>query len=273
MRGYVDTSAGQVHYRHSGTGGPPIVLLHCANFSSNLYERTLPHLGERLDSWAFDAPGVGLSDAPPDPTVPQIAEWLLEALDELGINRPVVAGLHTGCRIALQMIRAAGEARFAAAVFSGIGPLSDEYRQAHPINAPHLNLEADAEGSQWMQAIERYRLIYPAENPPTEERGWLQHLFAVSSLSKVEPKRLPWPSGPVEGVGLDPVFRELTLPIYVYNTPEDLFAESDVDMASWNPTAELQIVEGIGPHIMLREPERYASDIFAFLERRGVLDG
>jgi pimeloyl-ACP methyl ester carboxylesterase len=271
MRGYVDTAAGQVHFRREGDVGPAIVLLHCANFNSNLYERTLPYLGDRMQAWAFDAPGVGLSDAPPEPTVPQIAQWLLEALDALGIERPVVAGLHTGCRIAIQMIEIAGDDRFAAVVFSGIGPLSDEYRKAHPVNAPHLYLEPDAEGTQWMRAIERYRLIYPAENPPTEDRGWLQHLFALSSLSKVVPERLPWPGGPVEGVGLDPVFRAFSKPIYLYNTPEDLFSESDIDMASWNPNAELNIVEGVGSHLMLREPKRYADDVFDFLERHGVL--
>lgn len=271
MRGYVDTEAGQVHYRHEGDAGPPIVLLHCANFSSNLYERTLPHLGERMQAWAFDAPGVGLSDAPPEPTLPQLAQWLLEALDALGIERPVMAGLHTGCRIALQMIQLAGDDRFAAAVFTGIGPLSAAYRDAHPVGAPHLYLEPDAEGTQWMRAIERYRLIYPAENPPTEEHGWLQHMFALSSLSKVVPKRLPWPGAPVEGVGLDPVFRSFSKPIFMYNTPEDLFAPSDIDMSTWNPNAELSIVEGVGPHIMLREPQRYAEDIFAFLGRHGIL--
>ena len=178
MRGYVDASCGQIHYRHEGSAGPQVVLLHCANFSSNLYERALPILGQRVQAWAFDAPGVGLSDAPPEPTMTQLATWLLEALERLEIVRPVVGGLHTGARIVLQMAQIAGNDTFAGAVLSGVGPLSEEHRERHPFRARTLLIHPDTAGSQWMQAIERYREIYPDENPPTEEDGWLQHLFA-----------------------------------------------------------------------------------------------
>jgi pimeloyl-ACP methyl ester carboxylesterase len=273
MRGYVDTSAGQVHYRLEGESGPDMVLLHCANFSSNLYERTLPLLGRRLRAWAFDAPGVGLSDAPPAPTIPQIAGWLLEALDALGIRRPVIAGLHTGCRIGLQMAQIRGADTFAAAVFMGIGPLDAAFRQKYPPRGPHLYIEPDEKGSQWAEAIERYHTIYPDQNPPTEEKGWLQHLFALSSVSKIVPMRMPWPGGPTEGSGLDPVFRAFAAPMLLLNTPEDLFAETDAEMATWNPNAELRLVTGVGPHLMLREPERYADEVLSFLDARGVLTG
>ena len=195
-----------------GTTGPQVVLLHCANFSSNLYERALPILGQRVQAWAFDAPGVGMSDAPPEPTMTQLATWLLEALERLEIVRPVVGGLHTGARIALQMAQIAGNDTFAGAVLSGVGPLSEEHRERHPFRARTLLIHPDKEGSQWMQAIERYREIYPDENPPTEEDGWLQHLFALSSVSKIVPMRMPWPGKPAWGEGLEPVFRTLSMP-------------------------------------------------------------
>jgi pimeloyl-ACP methyl ester carboxylesterase len=271
MRGYIATSVGQIHFRHEGDTGPQIVLLHCANFSSNLYERTLPFLGRRLQAWAFDAPGVGMSDGPAEPTVPKLAEWLLEACDALGIERPVVAGLHTGCRIALQMAQIRGADLFAAAILMGIGPLDEEFARLHPARGPHLYLESDVDGSQWSQAVSRYRTIYPDQDPPTEPSGWLQHLFALSSLSKVVPRRLPWPGGRTEGVGLSPVLRALEAPILLLNTPEDLFAGTDREMATWNTRAELKLVTGVGPHLMLREPELYADEVFSFLERHGVL--
>lgn len=271
MRGYVDASNGQIHYRREGDSGPDIVLLHCANFSSNLYERALPHLGERARVWAFDAPGVGLSDSPPEPSIPQIAGWLREAFDALGIERPVIAGLHTGCRIALQIEQQAGEPYLSAAVLTGIGPLSEDYAAAHPPRGPHLNLDPDAAGTQWDRALERYRTVYPDENPPTEPDGWLQHLFVLSSLSKVVPKRLPWPAGGYIGEGVDQTFRNLACPVLVMNTPEDLFCATDEDMAGWNPNGELRVLTGIGPHPMLREPQRYAEEILGFLERNGLL--
>jgi pimeloyl-ACP methyl ester carboxylesterase len=271
VRGYVDTSCGQIHYQRAGESGPHVILLHCANFSSNLYERTLPFLGERMQAWAFDAPGVGMSDAPPEPSMTQIATWLLEALDGLGIVRPVAAGLHTGSRIALQMVQIAGDGLLAGAVLSGVGPLSEEHRELHPIRATTLLLEPDKEGTQWMRAIERYREIYPDEDPPTEENGWLQHLYALSSLSKVVPMRMPWPGRPPWGVGLERVFRDLAVPILLLNTPEDVFAPIDEELATWNPRAELKLVTGIGAHFMLRAPERYADEVVAFMERHALL--
>ena len=270
MRGYVDTSAGQVHYRQAGDVGPHMVLLHCANFSSNLYELTLPYLGRSLQAWAFDAPGVGLSDGPQEPTIVQLAGWLLEACDALCIEHPVVAGLHTGCRIALQM-EELRPGYFAAAVLMGTGPLDVEIQRTLPIRGPHLYLETDKDGTQWSQAIARYRTIYPDQDPPTEEDGWLQHLFALSSVSKIVPKRLPWPGGAIEGQGLNAVFRGFPAPIMLLNTPEDLFSPHDEVMAGWNPNAELRLITGVGPHLMLREPERYAANVFEFLERHDLL--
>lgn len=273
MRGYVDTSAGQVHYRRDGDSGPTRVLLHCANFSSNLYERAMPLLAERLQVWAFDAPGVGFSDAPPAPTLPQIAGLLLEAFEGLGISQPIVGGLHAGSRIALQMEEVGGSDVFSAAVLMGLGPLSTEYTDAHPPRAAHLHLDPDTQGSAWRNAIERYYEIYPDQNPPTEENGWLQHMYAVSSVSKVVPMRLPWPGAPVEGFGLEQVLRDLAFPILILNTPEDLLVNSDREMATWNPNAELEIIDGIGPHLMLRAPDVYTEAVFKFLERRGLLAG
>ena len=47
-----------------------------------LLERVLPVLGRRFRVWAFDTPGYGASDSPPEPPeIPEYAATLLEAID------------------------------------------------------------------------------------------------------------------------------------------------------------------------------------------------
>jgi pimeloyl-ACP methyl ester carboxylesterase len=272
MRGYVDTSAGQIHYRRSGDSGPDIVLLHCANFSSNLYERALPLLGARMRAWAFDAPGVGESDGRDgvQPSHTELAATLLEAMDGVGIERAVVGGLHTGGRLSLEMARQRGFDAFPAAVLSGMGPVTPEIMAS--LNAPHLRMEPDSAGSQWQQALDRYRLLFPSEDPtPTEEDGWLQHMYLYSSMARLMPRRVPWPGPSPEGYELLSVYKAFPNPVLLLNTPEDCFSKIDLDLAGWKPEARLRMIEGIGPHLMLRDAQTYVNEIFSFLTDVGVL--
>ena len=86
MRGYVDFRWGQAHYRAYGESGPPLVLLHESPQSSDILQWALPPLGERLRAYAFDTPGYGLSDPPPEAQeIPVYAEATLEAIDALGL--------------------------------------------------------------------------------------------------------------------------------------------------------------------------------------------
>lgn len=85
----------RLHYVMAGDG-PGLVLVHGA--SSNLQEFTssiLPELAKTHRVIAFDRPGYGYSDAPPgdawfDPT--QVADLLLKAAAQLGVEKPVVLG-------------------------------------------------------------------------------------------------------------------------------------------------------------------------------------
>jgi haloalkane dehalogenase len=269
MRGYVDTSVGQVHYRREGAAGPHVVLLHCANFSSALYARALPILGEHVRAWAFDAPGVGLSDGPATPSHTELASYLLEALDALGITEPTLGGLHTGARLALEMTRQRGAVGVPALVLSGMGPVTPAIETA--LNAPHLLLTPDADGSEWDKARERYYGLFPTQNPPTEKEGWLQHLYLTASMDKLVPNRVPWPGPSPEGYELRSVFESYPNPILLLNTDEDCFSSVDHDAVEWNPNATLDMVEGSGSHVMLRDPEIYAEHLLAFLRTHGIL--
>ena len=104
-RDYVDWADGQIHYRLGGKGpGAPLVLLHQTAGSSAMYQSLMEILQGHYRMVAPDTPGFGQSDfPPPDPTVGYYAAALLEALQDLGVDRFHAFGFHTGASIACEM--------------------------------------------------------------------------------------------------------------------------------------------------------------------------
>lgn len=103
-RRYVNGRWGQVHLREWGDGAP-LVLLHQTPWSSVQFHRAaslLAAAGFRVI--APDTPGYGLSDAPPgQPTIDDYADNLALALSDLGIERAIIGGHHTGALIAASL--------------------------------------------------------------------------------------------------------------------------------------------------------------------------
>ena len=64
---YVGARWGQINVRHAGRSGPALMLFHESPLSSEVFSQSLPHLGRRLRVSAFDTPGYGASDPPPEP--------------------------------------------------------------------------------------------------------------------------------------------------------------------------------------------------------------
>lgn len=94
---FITVDGVRLHYVMAGDGsGPAIVLVHGA--SSNLREFTssiLPELAKSHRVIAFDRPGYGFSERPPerewlDPS--QVASLLLDAAEALGASKPVLVG-------------------------------------------------------------------------------------------------------------------------------------------------------------------------------------
>src|SRR5919204_6312193 len=86
MRGYAQSSFGQIHYRHEGEAGPALVCFHEAPMSSEIYAPALPVLARSFRAYAFDTPGHGFSDKPAtQPSIEEYGRWLLEAIDDIGL--------------------------------------------------------------------------------------------------------------------------------------------------------------------------------------------
>lgn len=106
-KGYVTTSAGQVHYRVAGSRrghARPLVLLHQTASSSVMFEPLMTLLGDRYFFVAPDTPGFGATDALPErATIARYAEVLLEALTRLDVGRFDLFGHHSGASIAVEL--------------------------------------------------------------------------------------------------------------------------------------------------------------------------
>jgi pimeloyl-ACP methyl ester carboxylesterase len=124
-RGYVDTDAGQVHYRDCGEG-PAVVLLHWTPGTSHQYAALLPALAEAgYRAIAPDLPGFGMSCRREGHwPVGEFSANLQQCLDGWGLEQAVLWGGHFAAEIALEVAVSAPE-RVALLILDGT-PAWDE---------------------------------------------------------------------------------------------------------------------------------------------------
>lgn len=257
-RGYVDGPWGQVHYRRCGTGDAALLFFHESPLSSRTYEAVLPLLGSEFTAIAFDTPGYGLSDPPPEEgkEIPDYAAVLLAAADALGVRRFVPCGVHTGASLALEVAHRAGPDRAVAAVLSGVPLLTEEERAKFLAEwAPPIDI--DGEGSQYAWATARYRRIWGAETAPE-----LLHL-AVHDLT-LNWSRYNWAYNAAFRHDPGPTLKAWPRPVLFLDAEHDLLVEHDRRAGEVVRESSMVIVGGLPGQLPLRVPERYAAEVAAF---------
>jgi pimeloyl-ACP methyl ester carboxylesterase len=96
----------RIAYRRAGSG-PPLVLLHGGfGFDGRSWRPQLEALADGFTVVAWDAPGSGRSDDPPDTfRLPDYADCLASFIEALALDRPHVLGLSFGASLALELYR------------------------------------------------------------------------------------------------------------------------------------------------------------------------
>jgi haloalkane dehalogenase len=257
-RGYVDLSSGQIHYREAGTAGSVLVLFHESPLSSQIFERCLPLLGDRIRAIAFDTPGYGLSDPPTSASeIPDYAALLLQAIDRLGYDRFAVAGVHTGASIALEIAAQAGRDRVTHAVLSGV-PLFTPQERAEFLRSWAPEKRAEPDGSHMTWAWNRYQRIWGADSPPE-----LLNLGAVHIVANMVHYNSAYNAA--FRYDPEPALQRLQCPLYLLNSADDLIVYTDDRAMRLVPTARLTHVEGMRGQLPWRAPEMYSRLVLDFM--------
>jgi pimeloyl-ACP methyl ester carboxylesterase len=101
----VEVNGLRVAYRRAGSG-PALVCVHGGLGDSRDWRRQLEGLGDEFTVLAWDAPGCGGSDDPPESfRLPEYADCLAGFVAALGLERPHVCGLSFGGGLALELYR------------------------------------------------------------------------------------------------------------------------------------------------------------------------
>ena len=130
-RFYADVDGRQMHYRRAGRG-IPLILLHESPRSSAAMEPWIRALAEHVTVLAPDTAGYGQSDPLPEdePEIDAYARSVIAFADALGLERFIVAGTHTGSKIALSTAVQAPD-RVAQLVMDGLGVYTETEAAEH----------------------------------------------------------------------------------------------------------------------------------------------
>jgi pimeloyl-ACP methyl ester carboxylesterase len=104
--GQVDVDGLRIGYQRAGEG-PPLVLLHgYVGDGSTTWQPQIEGLSDEFSVIAWDAPGAGRSFDPPEQFgMADYADCLRVFIEELGLDRPHVAGLSFGGALGLEFCR------------------------------------------------------------------------------------------------------------------------------------------------------------------------
>lgn len=132
LKGYANIGAGQIHYRRLHGPGLPVICLHQTASTGAMWVKVMERMAGERPFIALDTPGFGGSFDPPQlpPSLGTYAEWLLEAIDALGVGQFHLLTHHTGACIAGEITSRQAE-RVASVAMIGPTPLTEAERNEY----------------------------------------------------------------------------------------------------------------------------------------------
>jgi pimeloyl-ACP methyl ester carboxylesterase len=226
-RGYLPSRYGQLHYREAGTRGPrpSLVLLHQNPSSSLEYEALIRDMARDRHVIAFDTPGYGMSDAPPEPLdMAGYAACFAEALQALGLDGGAacdVYGFHTGALLAVELAIAMPQA-VRRAVVTGL-PMRTPAERAERLTAARNAAALDEQGEValgmarglWDYVVARRTAGVPLARAA---RVWVDKLTPLD--------RAGWAYHGVWSFDFEARLPLVTQPVLLLQPAEDIMAQS-----------------------------------------------
>ena len=265
---FTTISTGRLHYVDRGTG-PAVVLIHGLGGQLGNYDcGVIEALAKDHRVIAMDRPGMGYSERPSKAacTPEAHAGYVLELIEALGIEKPLVVGHSLGGAIALSVALSAPDR------IRGLALLAPLTMPGVPLNGVFSNMAIRSDALRWALA---WTLATPM--------GFRNGPAVIEAIYGPEP--MP-PSAPVQGgalLGLRPAhffhsskdymasgsglkaraarYPEITLPVAVLYGQEDKILDMQLhgrDFARQNPAFRLTLTDG-GHMIPVTQPDTCAA--------------
>jgi pimeloyl-ACP methyl ester carboxylesterase len=259
----VDQGQVALHYHDSGTGDPPVVLVHGFPFNSNQWRPQLETLASRHRVIAPDLRGFGASAPSPVPyTLIRLADDIAELLAALGVPPAVICGLSMGGYVAFEMFRRHRE-RVTALVLADTRPQPD----SDPARLDRAQQARTALSDGVAPLVEGMlpRLVAPA----TRQRSPAV-LQAVQEMMAAAPPRAIADALLAMAARDDSVaiLSHIDVPTLVLVGSEDAItpASETREWAVRIPGAQLAVIAGAGHLSNLERPETFDSILSSFLD-------
>ena len=229
-KAYVDTPAGQIHYRHLPAAGTPILFFHRTPICSSSFDRVFAALAGWRPLYAFDTPGFGESFVPAPPfTVGDYRDSILAAIDALGLRDFHLCGNHSGAHFAIA-IAAHSHTRARSLMIDGVMyHTADEraVRRAARRSAP----EIDAAGNYIQQAWSYLQPYYPRFVADTIHQEFIGAMRTMQTRDTCHTALLDQ--------DVPAVLRRVTCPIHAFAASDDVYVSLLPRIAADLPNATI----------------------------------
>ena len=253
----------RIAYRHAGHG-PPLVLLHGGPMDGREWRRQLEGLSDEFTVVAWDMPGCGQSDDPPEDFLHtrDYADCLVTFIRELGLERPHLLGLSFGSGLALELYRwypTIPATLILASAYAGwVGSLSPEAAEERKQRMlRQLNGPPDQFAREFLPTVltnsappelveEATRILHDIR--PAGQRALFRAGFAEHDLRDVLPR--------------------IAVPTLLLYGERDVRSPKNVadEMHARIPGSQLVFIPGAGHGCDMEAPDRFNAEVRAFLQ-------
>jgi pimeloyl-ACP methyl ester carboxylesterase len=253
----------QIFYRERGSGKITLVCLHGISSNSRSWQRQLELLSDRYRVIAWDAPGYGQSDDPPD-ALPMgwYADQLAGLLDALQLSKAVIVGLSMGGVLAQEFYRR-HPARLLALVLSD----TNTGGGARPPAERQARLEGRLKALAELSLEEMARQRAPALLSPAPAPGLVAEVEAM--IRELHPVGYRAMVLALDAADTRPVLPTIAVPALVLWGEQDRVTprpEAEV-LRTGIPGAAFEIIPGAGHLSNLEQPAAFNRTLTAFLDK------
>ncbi len=258
----VDVDGLGVAYEQRGDG-PPLVLLHGGMADHREWQGQLEGLSDEFTVVAWDAPGCGNSDDPPETfRMPEYADCLAGLIEQVDLGATHLLGLSWGSTLALELYRRRPDLANTLLLTGGYagwaGSLPPEEVAAR---LGTFMTQFDQPAEQW---VGEYIPTLLTERAPPEVVESLVAMMADSRPAGLRAMILA-----MAEADLRDVLPRITVPTLLLYGEEDVRSPLSVaeDLHRQIPGSTLVVMPGVGHQSNIETPERFNSEVRSFLHR------